>query len=362
MPPETVDVNVHPTKLEVRFQDSGRLYSQLLGTIRKKFLATDLTARVQVPPGVAALAGAVAGSLDAAGDMGVDANQSAQHRAELVAWAQGQLPGPEALKPQDPQGELELTYDTSAHAPLTLNRLDRDWTPRGGHYRSEFENASPPLAASSATATAPPMTSTALREPPVVSRSPSAAQAIQLHNRYLITETDEGMIVIDQHALHERILYEQLRSKINDGALETQRLLVPEPVTLTPAEAAVALDAAEALAQIGIEVEPFGGDTVLVSTYPAMLANLNPSELLRQVVDQLMEGEKQPERRDLLDSLLHMISCKAAVKAGDRLTPEEITALLEQRSLFADSHHCPHGRPTSLVFTREELDRRFKRI
>jgi DNA mismatch repair protein MutL len=357
MPPETVDVNVHPTKLEVRFQDSGRMYSQLLGTIRKKFLATDLTARIHAPQGATASVGAGVGSA-ASGqgehrDVGADADAAARHRAELVAWAQGQLPGPEALQPQDPQGELELTYDAAAHTPLSLNRLDHDWTPRsGGHYRAEFASASPPFA------DAP----TATRAPPVVSRSSSAAQAIQLHNRYLITETDEGMIVIDQHALHERILYEQLRNKINDGALETQRLLVPEPVTLTPAEAAVALDARDALAQIGIEVEPFGGDTVLVSTYPAMLANLNPSELLRQVVDQLMEGEKQLQRRDLLDSLLHMISCKAAVKAGDRLTPEEITALLDQRSLFQDSHHCPHGRPTSLVFTREELDRRFKRI
>ena len=92
-----------------------------------------------------------------------------------------------------------------------------------------------------------------------------------------------------------------------------------------------------------------------------MLANLSPAEMLRQVVEQLVAGGKTPERRDLLDELLHMIACKAAIKAGDRLAPEEITALLEQRQHYQDSHHCPHGRPTALVFTREELDRRFKR-
>jgi DNA mismatch repair protein MutL len=75
-----------------------------------------------------------------------------------------------------------------------------------------------------------------------------------------------------------------------------------------------------------------------------------------------LAGEKTPERRDLLDELLHMIACKAAIKAGDRLTPEEISSLLEQRHHFQDSHHCPHGRPTALVFTRDELDKRFKRI
>ncbi|MCA9165658.1 MAG: DNA mismatch repair protein MutL, partial [Planctomycetales bacterium] len=167
---------------------------------------------------------------------------------------------------------------------------------------------------------------------------------------------------VDQHALHERVIYEQIRDKVLGGAIEKQRLLVPEPVTLLPAEAAAVLEARETLAQIGIDVEPFGGDTVLVTGYPAMLANLNPAELLRQIVDQLMSEGKTPDARDVIDELLHMISCKAAIKAGDRLSPEEVSALLEQRHLFHDTHHCPHGRPTALLFTKEELDKRFKRI
>ncbi len=107
-------------------------------------------------------------------------------------------------------------------------------------------------------------------------------------------------------------------------------------------------------------MEAFGGDTVLVSGYPAMLANLDPAELLQQVAQQLTEGARPPDRRDLFDELLHMVSCKAAIKAGDHLSTEEITALLEHRHLVQDAHHCPHGRPTTLVFTREELDRRFQ--
>jgi len=139
-------------------------------------------------------------------------------------------------------------------------------------------------------------------------------------------------------------------------------VLVPEPVALTAHEAGAALSVKETLAEIGIEIEPFGGDTVVISAYPAMLANISPAEVLRQVVDILLSGEKTPDRRDVLDELLHMISCKAAIKAGDRLSVEEVDALLEQRHLFHDTHHCPHGRPTALVFTREELDKRFKRI
>jgi DNA mismatch repair protein MutL len=184
---------------------------------------------------------------------------------------------------------------------------------------------------------------------------------MQIHNRYLVTEVEAGLVIFDQHALHERILYEQIRERVLGGKFETQRLLVPEPVPLTPAEAATALDAQDTLARMGIEIEPFGGDTVLVSAYPAMLGGVSPRDMLRQVVDLLLRGGKSPERRDLLDELLHMISCKAAVKAGDQLSREEVDALLEQRHLYHDTHHCPHGRPTALLFTREELDRRFKR-
>jgi len=100
---------------------------------------------------------------------------------------------------------------------------------------------------------------------------------------------------------------------------------------------------------------------VLVTSYPAMLRKANPAELIRHVADKLMEGGEPLEARDLLDELLQMMACKGAVKAGDLLSVEEVTALLEQRHLCEDSHHCPHGRPTALVFSREELDRRFLR-
>ena len=185
---------------------------------------------------------------------------------------------------------------------------------------------------------------------------------MQIHDRYLIAESEDGVIVIDQHALHERILYEQLRDKVLSGVLESQTLLVPEPVDLSPAEAAAVLEEQELLAQLGINIEGFGGETVLVSSYPAMLSGASPADVLREVAERLLAEGKRPERRDLIDELLHMISCKAAIKAGDRLSPEEVEALVEQRHLAHDSHHCPHGRPTALIFTRDELDRQFKRI
>ncbi len=332
MPADAVDVNVHPAKQEVRFLDGGRIYSLVLGTIRNKFLTTDLTARTQIA------------------DMSANIYGTPQlATASSTAQADGLAPSITSHnRPSEfQQREISLTDD----------RRITDWTAGPSTLgRSSFGGADsfrpfPDLAAQ--------------RRVDSAQAIPQAAhdrnRALQVHNRYLITESPEGIIVIDQHALHERIIYEQLREKVLSGALESQKLLVPEPVPLSPTEFALIAEATETLGQIGITVEPFGGTTMLVSAYPAMLANHNPAEMLRSVVEHLNQRDSKVDRRDVLDELLHMISCKAAVKAGDRLTPAEVDALLEHRSMCQDAHHCPHGRPTSLVFSREELDRRFKR-
>jgi DNA mismatch repair protein MutL len=283
------------------------------------------------------------------------------HRQDVSRWARGASPGSPAASAgvsTTQQAHFEFPHPPVPPAGPGLGRH--------GEFRPfpETGRRSAPLTAerprSLAAGGAAQGDADPLPDAPLV-RSTPRPLGLQLHNRYLVTEDVEGMMVIDQHALHERILYEQLREKVLSGRLETQRLLVPEPVALTAPEAAAALGARQTLEQLGMQVEAFGGDTVLVSSYPAMLANFPPREILRQVVDLLLTGSKAPDRRDLLDELLHMISCKAAVKAGDRLSEEEVGALLEQRELYRDTHHCPHGRPTALVFTREELDKRFKR-
>jgi DNA mismatch repair protein MutL len=335
MPAELVDVNVHPTKLEVRFQESGKLYSQLLGTLRTKFLTTDLTARLRPNE-----------PHEAAAAIGQD--QADAMRRELVDWAKGQLAG---FEPNEADGAAALSqasFDASsaARAPLELSTLERRW--------DAAERRAPQDGLADGRRTEHRLDS--------ASAGPARpVAALQLHNRYLVAESDDGMVVIDQHALHERILYEHLREKVLSGAIESQALLVSEPVDLSPAEGAAVLEARELLAKLGLAVEPFGGDTLLVSSYPAMLASFRPADVLRDLAEQLMAGGKNPDRRDMLDSLLHMISCKAAIKAGDRLSGEEIAALLEQRHLAQDTHHCPHGRPTALFFSREELDKQFKR-
>ena len=169
------------------------------------------------------------------------------------------------------------------------------------------------------------------------------------------------MLVIDQHALHERILFEQLKARIRTGTLESQQLLIPEPVELTAEQAARTLEHKADLALLGLGVENFGGGTLLLTAYPAILGNRSPQTILKAVVDHLASRERMPTREQLLNDLLSLMACHSAVRAGDALTPEEIAALVAQRELADDTHHCPHGRPTALLFSRQDLDRQFRR-
>jgi DNA mismatch repair protein MutL len=409
LPPEEVDVNVHPTKVEVRFRDSNRVYSHLLATLRQTFLKSDLHARLQAvqepgaatdaqaaapraamasdprtEPGKPAAAGSSLGRLDLAG--------GPADRQTVASWFEPSKPRPQvpesvgqpaprewaqslpigfAVGPgesfdefsapssvQPPAGSQSVPVSSAGMTAgsvttATCATLGTASTDRGGA-------AAGPEGVTEAEAAFGPQMGRPQSPSPDTWQAP--LKAIQVHDSYLIAETGDGMMVIDQHALHERILYEELRTRVAQGQVESQRLLVPEPVDLPAAEAAAVLEHAEVLARLGLEVEPFGGDTVLVRSLPAMLPHVVPERLVRDLAEHLRTRPLPPTRDGLLAELLHMVACKAAIKAGQPLSPPEIAALLERRHLVADSHHCPHGRPTALVFTTADLEKQFGRI
>ena len=133
------------------------------------------------------------------------------------------------------------------------------------------------------------------------------------------------------------------------------------PIELPAHQITLDLDRRADLAELGLEVEGFGGSTVLLHSYPAVLGKRTPQAIFRVVVDYLITQEKLPARAEMLNDLLSVMACHAAVRASDRLTPEEIAALVRQRGRADHSHHCPHGRPTALLFTLHDLDRQFRR-
>ncbi len=296
LPPDQVDVNVHPTKSEVRFRDSQALHHLVFSTIRQRLRAENLTARLQLP--------------------------STMKPTEMIG-----TPGV--------VGSSQLVVDSKNEMPFVSSLPTTN-------YQLPTTPAEPP--SPQPTATHPP------------------AKIIQLYDSYLVVETDAGMLVIDQHALHERILFEQIERRIQSGPLETQPLLIPEPVELTAEQAARTLEHREALAELGLGVEDFGGGTILLTSYPALLGQRSPQTILRAVVDHLVSKERTPSREVLFNDLMSLMACHAAVRAGDRLTPEQMAALVEQRQLADDTHHCPHGRPTALLFSRHDLERQFRRV
>jgi DNA mismatch repair protein MutL len=169
------------------------------------------------------------------------------------------------------------------------------------------------------------------------------------------------MLIIDQHALHERIMYEDLKARITRGPLESQRLLIPPTLPATSRQVALLDQIQPLLARLGIEVAPFGPDTLAIHAFPTFLSKLDPAEF---ITDLLERGEQELldlHDEELLHELLDMMACKAAVKAGDILTPGEIAALLARKDLVDRSSNCPHGRPTTLRLSLKDLEKQFKR-
>jgi DNA mismatch repair protein MutL len=168
--------------------------------------------------------------------------------------------------------------------------------------------------------------------------------------------------VIDQHALHERLLYERFKAAVVAGGLEVQRLLVPERLDLAPAELELVERHADTLEQAGMRVEPFGGSSVIVSSKPALAGRASAAAIVREALDRLgAAAAAGGDRALVVDEVLHGLACRAAIKAGDALSQAEVDALVRDRRVVLESHHCPHGRPTSLTLSRRELDRQFRR-
>ena len=373
MPPDSVDVNVHPTKAEVRFRDSQRLYRQLLAMLRTTFLSTDLDSGLSVQPEAGPDRRAEPGSqhqrvLQIGAPPAAPSGGTGVSAIPPSPWSTGAPPDRPAASADDLTDDVPRQNEGREQAG---GIADADISPWDAATVSSADTASEPMgvaaAPSDSSAEVPQPVSGS--EPPAASPQRSsmlsdgaAPRAMQIHDRYLVVESDEGLTVVDQHALHERILYDQMRERILSGSVESQRLLVPKTVELSPREASLLLEHSEILAKMGFPIEEFGGNTILLNGYPAMLRKTDLEQLVRDLAERLDQPETSPTRRDILDELLHTMACKAAIKAGQRLTPEEINSLLAQRNSVDDAHHCPHGRPTALVLTQAELDRQFGRV
>ncbi|MSU79952.1 MAG: DNA mismatch repair endonuclease MutL [Gemmataceae bacterium] len=327
IPPDQVDVNVHPTKSEVRFRDSSALYSFILSTVRNRLSEEELTARMQAP----------SPSASTNGTGSYFSPKPTEYTPSLFA-----MPGFPAFSKQP------MVAGVGNQGSGIRDHESGIGSQESGDESQESGSEEVPT--------------TAKDQGPRTTDSSEVLNAIQLHNTYLVVETTEGMLVIDQHALHERVLFEAIKGRLKQGTLESQHLLIPEPVELSAEQAALVLERRRDLEELGLGVEDFGGNTVIITRYPALLGRRSPAEILKRVVDHLVSQDQVPTREQMLNGLMSLMACHAAVRSGDPLNAEEISALVEMRHLSNDTHHCPHGRPTALLFTRQELDRQFRRV
>jgi len=400
--PHDFDANVHPTKIEVRWKDAGLVQSQVLAVLRETLLSRNLTPRLRTPNAPPADIGnrpsdpaaqqrareALANYLKRVDPtqprLTFRAHPFAKDRLrpsiiETLPSTPEDAGDSHAANVGDAQGERGMLANGGAGlsrdaaqpthdgvAPAALNEATSADVASGNSSNNDGGGSGALGPNTAGVSAATPNAEGQAVAPNAAAALSALAHAggsdvMQLHNTYLVCQTEDGVLIIDQHALHERILYERFRERILRGPLESQGMLLPETFEASPAQREAATANADLLDRIGIEVTEYGPKLLAVQRFPTLLRNVSMKTFVSDLLDKLVDNAGQTSEETLIHAALDMMACKAAVKAGDPLSREEIYALLEQRHLTERSSNCPHGRPTTLELTTKDLERQFGR-
>lgn len=302
--PQMVDVNVHPAKSEVRFRDPGIARGLIVTALRHAL----------------AEAGHRASSTVATATLG-------------------------AFRPE-PAGESH---------PARVYQMDR---PSPAARQAAYLAQAPGFAEMSSSyaarteETSPEVEETAL---------PLGAARAQLHGNYIIAQSETGMVIVDQHAAHERLVYERLKRQMAENGIAAQALLIPEIVELSPTDCARLLACADDLARLGLGIEPFGGGAVAVRETPALLGPVNARAMVLDILDELADQGESSGLQSRLDAILSRVACHGSVRSGRRMRAEEMNALLREMEATPHSGQCNHGRPTYVALDLTDIERLFGR-
>jgi len=302
--PERVDVNVHPAKAEVRFREAGVARGLVVTALRH----------------ILAEAGHRTSSTVAAATLGA-------FRPETPA-----APPRPSFAPHARPGQGAVQAAMAMQAP-----------------QPGFAEAAQPFARP---APAPE---------PAMQDHPLGAARAQLHETYIVAQTADGVVIVDQHAAHERLVYERLKRQRAENGVAAQALLIPEVVDLSPTDAALILTHAQALSALGLAVEPFGDGAVVVRETPAILGEVNAGALIRDILDELADVGDSLLLAEKIDAVLSRMACHGSVRAGRQMRPEEMNALLREMEATPRSGQCNHGRPTWVELKLSDIERLFGR-
>jgi len=308
--PALVDVNVHPAKTEVRFHRQQEVHDQLVEGLRRG-LARSRT--------------------------GVTA-----HSASSAQMLPPPLPRPAApFARTAPDGPPRVC------APRPLPAESRPSWLGGVHPPYPSPEAEPPPLAPQAR--------------PLFTQAAELFVLGQLHGLYIICGSPEGLVIVDQHAAHERLTYESLKKALGQGTLASQGLLTPATLELTPQEALWAEAQAQDWRRLGLEMAPFGGNTWMVSAMPPVLSGRDPEVVVRDLLGELSAAGVSSQTPEFLEVALRSLACRASIKSGQHLSKDELTDLVARVAALPPPVTCPHGRPVFLTITRRELYRHFRR-
>ncbi|HEX4183257.1 MAG TPA: DNA mismatch repair endonuclease MutL [Caulobacteraceae bacterium] len=311
--PDQVDINVHPAKAEVRFRDPALMRGLIVGALRHALAAGGRRASTTVA------SAALGGFRPEPAAVGFSAWKAGGWAPQVAAQAAAQtLPGVSEISARFEPAPATLSAPSALPAPHAAVVIDPTDYPLG------------------------------------------AARA-QVHETYIVAQTRDGVVIVDQHAAHERLVYERMKAELEAGGVARQALLLPEVVELDPAEAERVLERADELARFGLVIESFGPGAVLVRETPALLGETDAAGLIRDIADDLAENGAALALGERLQAVCSTMACHGSVRAGRRLSAPEMNALLRQMEATPHSGQCNHGRPTYVELKLADIERLFGR-
>jgi len=308
--PHLVDVNVHPAKSEVRFREPGLVRGLIVSTLRHAL----------------AEAGHRASSTVADATLGAMRPEAAPTN------------GPARIYQMDRPSLGARTASYAAQAPAYDAPGFSEATVPSARVEDSFEADETDL-----------------------NKRPLGAARAQIHENYIIAQTEDGLVLVDQHAAHERLVYERLKQQMAENGVAAQALLIPEIVQLSPDDRALILQATDTLAQMGLTLEPFGGDAVAVRETPALLGEVNAEALLRDILDELQDLGDSQALQARLEAILSRVACHGSIRSGRRMRADEMNALLRDMEATPHSGQCNHGRPTYVELKLKDIEKLFGR-
>lgn len=303
--PQLVDVNVHPAKSEVRFRDPGLVRGLIVSSLRHALAEAGHRASTTV-------AGATLGAMRPEPAQPRPYQMDRPSLGAMRAAYAAQAPAPE------PEGFAEAAIPSARVEPVAEPQADPAHLPLG------------------------------------------AARA-QVHENYIVAQTKDGIVLVDQHAAHERLVYEQLKTQMAENGVAAQALLIPEIVEMSEGDAALLLAQADTLSRLGLTIEPFGPGAIAVRETPAILGEVNAAAMLRDIVDELHDIGDSQLVQSKIEAILSRVACHGSIRSGRRMRAEEMNALLREMEATPHSGQCNHGRPTYVELKLTDIERLFGR-